>query len=297
MSTATPTAKRDVSNTAIAAELDQIADLLAAQDANQFRVQAYRDAAGTVRSAETSLAQLVAEKGEKALRELPHIGRGIARIITSIVETGNSAVLTRLQGEAAPGEIFTQVPGIGPELAQRIAEELGIATLEELEVAAHNGRLQQLPGFGHTRVRNIRVSLAGLLNQSARRRAYEKAQDQPQPDVATLLVVDEAYRKQAEAGELRRIAPKRFNPDGKAWLPIMHAEQDGWEFTALFSNTARAHELGKTDDWVVLYYSWDGQEDQATAVTETRGPLTGKRVIRGRERESQRYYEQEKQAS
>ena len=43
--------------------------------------------------------------------------------------------------------------------------------------------------------------------------------------------------------------------------------------------------MDKTRDWVVLYWEHDGHEDQATVVTEYRGPLTGRRVVRGRERE------------
>ena len=35
-----------------------------------------------------------------------------------------------------------------------------------------------------------------------------------------MLDVDREYRKQATAGQLPLIAPKRFNPEGKAWLPI-----------------------------------------------------------------------------
>jgi len=38
------------------------------------------------------------------------------------------------------------------------------------------------------------------------------------------------------------------------------------------------------------YYRRDGQEDQVTVVTETGGPLAGKRVIRGREAECREYY-------
>ena len=101
-----------------------------------------------------------------------------------------------------------------------------------------------------------------------------------------LLEIDAEYRKQAAAGKLSRIAPKRFNPEGKAWLPILHAEREGWHFTALFSNTARAHQLGRTDDWVVIYfYDDDHQEGQCTVVTETHGSREGERVVRGREDE------------
>ena len=88
------------------------------------------------------------------------------------------------------------------------------------------------------------------------------------------------------------IAPRRFNPNNEAWLPILHAERDGWHFTALFSNTARAHELGRTHDWVVLYFydSNDHVEGQHTVVTETRGALAARRVVRGREAECQAFY-------
>ncbi|MDQ2696666.1 MAG: hypothetical protein M3Z21_15085, partial [Pseudomonadota bacterium] len=90
---------------------------------------------------------------------------------------------------------------------------------------------------------------------------------------------------------LPTIAPRRFNPDGKAWLPVLHTQRGPWSFTALYSNTPRAHELGRTHDWVVVYY-YDGhrQESQHTVVTETRGPLAGRRVVRGRETECRRLY-------
>ena len=280
-------------NDQIADVLDQIAELLAAQDANPFRVQAYRDGADTVRQAGESIADLAGEQGQEALQELPNIGEGIARVITSYVHTGRSELLQRLQGEVEPGELFTQVPGIGRTLAQRIAEELDASTLQELEQAAHDGRLEQVEGFGRKRVRNVQISLAGILSRAAqrtRRRPGSGESPQEKPDVATLLDVDAEYRRKVEADQLRKIAPKRFNPEEEAWLPILRTERDGWSFTALYSNTARAHELGKTDDWVVLYYQRNGEEEQATVVTETQGPLEGKRVVRGREAECRRYY-------
>lgn len=84
----------------------------------------------------------------------------------------------------------------------------------------------------------------------------------------------------------------RFNPEGVAWLPILHTEREGWDFTALYSNTERAHELGKTNDWVVLYFERDDGENQATFIAETRGPLKGKRAVRGRQAECRRYCDQ-----
>lgn len=69
-------------------------------------------------------------------------------------------------------------------------------------------------------------------------------------------------------------------------VPVLHTRRGAWHFTVLYSNTARAHELGKTRDWVVIYfYDGDHQERQSTVVTETRAALAGSRVVRGREAE------------
>ena len=109
-----------------------------------------------------------------------------------------------------------------------------------------------------------------------------------------LLELDTEYRQRAEADKLPKIAPRRFNPSNEAWLPILRTEREGFTFTALYSNTARAHELEKTRDWVVIYYERDDKERQNTVVTETQGELRGKRVVRGRERETREFYEARK---
>jgi hypothetical protein len=114
----------------------------------------------------------------------------------------------------------------------------------------------------------------------------------PEPPVALLLDVDRQYRRAAAAGRLPRIAPRRFNPSGEAWLPILHTEREAWQLTALFSNTARAHELGATRDWVVVYFHTDTRgEGQRTVVTEARGVLAGRRIVRGREDECRAHYQ------
>jgi hypothetical protein len=68
-----------------------------------------------------------------------------------------------------------------------------------------------------------------------------------------------------------------------AWLPVLHTQRGDRSFHAFFSNTPLAHRLGRTRDWVVIYYEGDGDEGQATVVTEPRGELQGLRVVRGRE--------------
>lgn len=287
--------KKQLTNEEIADHLDQIADYLELQEANPHRVRAYRMGAKSVRTADQSVAEFVAEEGSVALERLPEIGRGLAWLIGELVNTGRSSRMDRLRGEITPEDLFQRVPGVGPELAHRIVETLHIGTLPELEQAAHDGRLATVAGFGRKRVQAVRDVLASILARAGRRRAQggqspTTAPATNRPPVALLLAVDEQYRQRAAAGALRKITPRRFNPDQLAWLPILHTEIDDCEFTALFSNTARAHELGKTDDWVVIYCDQAGHEGQHTVVTETSGPLKGKRVVRGRERESRDYY-------
>ena len=106
------------------------------------------------------------------------------------------------------------------------------------------------------------------------------------PSIELLLAVDRQYRELATAGQLRRVTPKRFNPEQRRWLPVMQLRQGGWDFNVLYSNTARAHELGKTHDWVVIFYERDAANGktvsgQCTVVTETRGKHRGDRVVRG----------------
>ena len=192
-------------------------------------------------------------------------------------------------GQVDPVKLFQIIPGVGPELAKHIHDELDIDTLEALEQSAHDGSLEKLKGIGPRRVASICASLDSILKRVRNRpRTKIRLKD---PDISLLLDVDREYRKNAAENKLPVIAPKRFNPRGEAWLPIMHTERNGHHFTALFSNTARAHELGRTNDWVVVYfYDDDHHEGQYTIVTEKRGKLTGRRVIRGREVECQNYY-------
>jgi hypothetical protein len=163
------------SNQQIADLLDRIAGLLEAQDANTFRVRAYRNGAERVRASEQPVAELASREGRSGLAELPDIGASLAGLIVEYVETGRASLLERLEGETTPEKVFAHVPGIGEALGQRIHDELGIATLEELEQAAHDGRLARVAGFGERRVDAVRSALAGMLSPSAQRRGRERA--------------------------------------------------------------------------------------------------------------------------
>jgi putative hydrolase len=270
------------SNVWVAEHLRQAADLLALQGANPFRVSAYRHAADTIGRLAVDLRDIVQPGGQAALDAIPGIGPSIATAVMEMLTTGRWGFLERLKGAADPETLFCSVPGIGPVLAHRIQQTLNLGSLEALETAAHDGRLATVPGFGVRRLTIVRAALAstlGRLTPPVRHHALE-------PAVAWLLDVDREYRDKAARGVLRRIAPRRFNPGGVAWLPVLHTVRAPWHFTALYSNTAQAHRLARTSDWVIIFFSHDtSPEGQCTVVTETHGPARGHRIVRGREAE------------
>jgi hypothetical protein len=274
-------------NDAVAARLEEAAALLSEQGANPFRVRAYRQAASTLRRLQIPVSSILSAEGIEGLEALPGIGESLARAVRDIVRLGYFPMLERLRGDADPIRLLTSVPGIGPRLAARLHDELGLETLEDLEAAAHDGRLQDVAGFGEKRLQGIRDVLAyrlGRLRNPAAPRPGE------QPPVAELLDIDREYREAAAEGRLPAIAPRRFNPERRPWLPILHATRDDRHYTALFSNTARAHRLGRTGDWVVVYRDGGASDGQWTVVTATSGTLAGRRVVRGREDECARHY-------
>lgn len=154
-------------------------------------------------------------------------------------------------------EGLEEVPGVGPRIAQVIRE-----------LITHH-RLPPLTAL-HERD-DVSAS---------------QAHARPLP-VRELLDVDREYREKAAAGELPLIAPQRFNPSGDRWLPVLHTRRGARRYTALYSNTERAHRLGRSRDWVVLYSRDDAGERQYTVITAAHGPRRGQRVVAGHERQSQ----------
>ncbi len=278
-------------NVEIAQRLREVGRLLQEQGANPFRVQAYRQAAEILLRLDRPVSQILQSEGMEGLRKLPGIGETLARAVRDLTVTGRLPMLDRLRGEADPIAVLASVPGIGEVLARHLHEDLGIDTLEELEVAAHDGRLTDIAGIGEKRLAGIIDSLATRLGRvRGRIGALVGGDPSREPCVAELLDVDREYREEAVAGRLRMIAPRRFNPTAEAWLPILHTQRGLRHYTALFSNTARAHQLRRTHDWVVLYYDDGTGEGQSTVTTAQRVPLKGNRIVRGRESECVAYY-------
>ena len=156
-----------VHNAEVAALFQQIADLLEIENANPFRVRAYRNAARELEALGVPVAELLAN-GED-LTELPGIGKDLAAKIGEIVETGKCRLLTKLQRATPPSVAeMLQVPGLGPKRVRTLYHELDVNTVEQLARAARDGRVRELHGFGAKTEQRILDALAARSGQPER---------------------------------------------------------------------------------------------------------------------------------
>ena len=140
-------AGQGIGNDVIAAIFDDIADLLELEDANPFRIRAYRNAARTLRALTADVAQIIL-RGEP-LPKLTGVGVDLAGKINEIVSTGDCALHQRLRATLPPGLAqLLSIAGLGPKRVRHLYHDLGIETAQQLCQAAQQGRIRHLPGFG-----------------------------------------------------------------------------------------------------------------------------------------------------
>ncbi|MGD8743111.1 MAG: helix-hairpin-helix domain-containing protein, partial [Granulosicoccaceae bacterium] len=143
-----------VHNADIAAIFEEIADLLEIENANPFRVRAYRNAARVIQGLGDDLSGLVREGQD--LSKLHGIGTSLAEKIEEIVATGRCQALEKLRKQTGTGLVeLLHIPGLGPKRVSALYHELDIQTAEQLFRAAKDGRLRQLHGFGEKTEKNI----------------------------------------------------------------------------------------------------------------------------------------------
>ena len=156
-----------VHNAEVATAFEEMADLLEIEGANPFRVRAYRFAARTLRDLPAEVGEMVA-KGED-LTSLPGIGDDLAGKIKEILATGTAAAI-EAQRKRVPATLtgLLRIPGLGPKRVKRLAHELKIRSLSELQTAAQAGRVRTLAGFGEKTEQHILDALATRLAEAPR---------------------------------------------------------------------------------------------------------------------------------
>jgi DNA polymerase (family 10) len=135
------------SNVKVGAALDEIADLLEIEQANPFRIRAYRNAARTVRDLTSDVAAMVKRGAD--LTDLPGIGQDLAGKIADLALHDTTEILRKLRREVPPAlTALLQIPGLGPKRVKALHDELDIHSIAQLHRALKDGRIDQLPGFG-----------------------------------------------------------------------------------------------------------------------------------------------------
>ncbi len=142
-----------MTNKEIAQRFVELADLLEFKDENAFKVRSYRRVARVLEDLSEDVAEL-AEKG--TLEDLPGVGEATAKKIAEYIETGRIRRLEEAR-EGVPEGIaeVLSIQGVGPKKAAMMFKELGIGSVDELEEAAREHRLRDLPGMGEKTEQNI----------------------------------------------------------------------------------------------------------------------------------------------
>lgn len=152
-------------NQKVAEQLYQIGEILAIKG-DRFRSRAFNMAAQRI-TALTEDVGTIAERGE--LEQIPSVGKSIAMIIEEIIETGQTGVLLDLRDSLPKGVLqLIEVEGIGPKIAMRLNEELGITNIEMLDQAAKDQKIRALKGFGPKKEENIIKAISEYRNRSTR---------------------------------------------------------------------------------------------------------------------------------
>lgn len=151
-----------VTNPQIAEVLFNIATLLEMQQANPYRIAAYRNAARGVLALGEPVASILA-RGERL--EVPGLGERLRRKIGELVTTGRMTFYDDLCEESLPEDVraLLAVPHVGPRTALRLVGQLGIHSVAQLWEAAQAQRLRQHYGFGPRSERRLAEGARSVL--------------------------------------------------------------------------------------------------------------------------------------
>ena len=266
-----------LTNEQIAGELDEVADLLEGHGANPFRVRAYRNAAESIRKLEVSIVQLAEDQGVDGLMGLPAIGRSLANTLAHLCGTvvacrcWNVCVARTLPNGSSP-RWRTSGPSWPSGFTKNWASKR-CPNYQPPPMMADWPAFAEWATSGSERcVRRWPDAFARILLQIPYRLGAgpKPARHRRSKNCWTSTASTVNWPSKASC---RAIAPRRFNPTGDAWLPVLHTEREGRHYTALYSNTARAHELGTTHDWVVIYCDDDQRGGSWTAITASYGAV------------------------
>jgi DNA polymerase (family 10) len=154
-------------NRSIAQLLADTADLLEISAGDPFRIRSYRRAAEAVESSTIQLSTIANDP--KKLQEIPGIGKGMAANIQEIERAGTVPLREELLVKYRPTMLeLLRLPGMGPKTVALLWDAVQVGSVEELEKAIAEGRLEGLPRFGEKLIEKLRKGIEDFKQNSSR---------------------------------------------------------------------------------------------------------------------------------
>lgn len=217
-----------------------IADLLEIKGEVIYKILAYRKAAESLTNLSRS-AEDYWKEGD--LIEIPGVGKAIAEKIDELLRTGELEFLNKLKAEVPESLAqVLQIPDLGPKKVKLFWEHLGITTTAELEKAARDGQLAELPGMGKKSQEKVLAGIEALQRRQTGRTPLGDIWDFAQEQLAFLRGLP-GVRRAETAGSLRRMR------DTVGDLDILVAADDSEPIMETFAtqeNVARIEGRGAT---------------------------------------------------
>ena len=154
-------------NQQVAAIFRSIAERLAAQRANPYRIRAYRKAADTIETLEEDLADIASRQ---ALEDIDGVGRDLADKIEEFLRTGAIQAYEALRTPLPEAvKAWAQLPGLSESLVAYLYTRLCITTLADLEQLVRSHLLRTMPGFTGSEERLLEAITASQQQPSIRK--------------------------------------------------------------------------------------------------------------------------------
>ena len=130
-----------------------------------FKIRAYRRTADVIENLSSNVEEIYNKAETRGLTEIPSVGRAIALKIEEYITTGKIEYFEELKKKTPIDvEEFYQLEGIGigSKTVKALHDKLGITNLSELEKAASDGRIHDVPGFSYKKEESILRKIQSL---------------------------------------------------------------------------------------------------------------------------------------
>lgn len=199
-------------NAEVASILDEVADLLELKGESRYRIAAYRTASSRIGTMSEDVVDLW-KSGD--LEKVPGVGPSIAGKVEEYLRSGSMSYLESLRSEVGPNlRQLLLIPGLGPSKARTLHRELGVQTISDLQEAARQRRVREVPGMGPKTEEKILLEIERLSQRTHRMllgvalpAAEEVAAGMAEhPDVRRIHVGGSLRRMQETIGDIDLIA-------------------------------------------------------------------------------------------